>query len=114
MRSTLSPNAAPLVAMADEVVERLARLEEQMRHVVSAVERLANRDAELDASLRAMSDQFTSALSGQAEMFRDSLKEVTENFVSRDDWAFWKSLLTAAFLALIAFGWNALVGGLHR
>ena len=48
MRNGPSSSTAPLMAMADEVVERLARLEEQMRHVVNAVERLANRDAELD------------------------------------------------------------------
>jgi hypothetical protein len=114
MRNTLPPNATPLVAVADEVVERLARLEEQMRHVVSAVEKLANRDAELDASFRAMSDKFSAALTERADMFRESLESVTDKFVSRDDWAFWKSLLTTAFLALIAFGWNALINGWHR
>lgn len=66
MRNGFPSNTAPFVAMADEVVERLARLEEQMRHVVTAIERLATRDAELDTSFRAMSDRFASALSGQA------------------------------------------------
>ena len=113
MRNGFSPNTAPLVAVADEVVERLARLEEQMRHLAVAVDRLASRDAELEASFRAMSDRFASALSGQAEVFRQSLEEVTEKFVTRDDWAFWKSLLTTAFFALIAFGWNALIN-VHR
>src|SRR5271166_1601044 len=107
---SLPPNAGPFIAVADEVVERLARLEEQMRHVAAAVEKLAARDAELDASFRAMSDRFTAALAGQAEAFRESLKEVTEKFVSRDDWAFWKALLSTALLALIAFGWNAILG----
>lgn len=106
-----SHSALPLAAMADEVVERLARLEEQMRHVVLAVEKLANRDTELDASLRAMSDRFNAALTAQSEVFRDSLKDVTDKFVSREDWAFWKSLLTAALVALIAYGWNAIIGG---
>jgi hypothetical protein len=99
--------------MTDELVDRLARLEEQMRYVVAAVEKLSTRDAELDASLRAMSDRFTQALAGQAETFRASLQDVTSKFVSREDWAFWKSLLTASMLALLAYGWNALLGP-HR
>ena len=114
MRNGPSPGTAPLMAVADEVVERLARLEEQMRHVINAVERMANRDAELDLSVRALSDRFTSALAGQAEVFRESIEEVTNKFVTRDDWVFWKNLLTAAFIALIALGWNTLVAGNHR
>lgn len=109
MRQTPLINGAPLTAMADEVVERLARLEEQMRHVLMAVEKLSNRDAELDASLRAMSDRFSAALTTQTETFREAIQDVTEKFVSREDWAFWKSLLTAAILALIAYGWSALI-----
>lgn len=107
------PNQAtkvgPLVAVADELVERLARLEEQMRQVLTAVEQLSNRDAELEASLRALADRFAAGLDAQAETFRDSLRDVTEKFVSREDWAFWKSLLTAALLALIAYGWTTLI-----
>ena len=91
MRTGVQNNTGSLGAMTDEVVERLARLEEQMRYVVSAVEKLANRDAELDASLRAISDRFTSALSDQGRVFRESLEKVTERFVTRDDWAFWKT-----------------------
>lgn len=98
-----------LLTMADEVVERLARLEEQMRHVVNAVERLANRDAELDTSLRAISEKFNDSLAAQAELFRASLRDVTERFVSREDWSFWRNLLTAALLALVAYGWSSLV-----
>ena len=113
MRSIASPSAG-LVAVADEVVDRLARLEEQMRQVAAAVEKLANRDAELDASFRAMSDRFTTAMATQAEMFRASLEDTTKKFVSREDWAFWKSLLTAALLALLAYGWSNLAGGSHR
>lgn len=110
MRQMPVMNTAPLAAMADEVVERLARLEEQMRHVVIAVEKLSNRDAELDASLRAMSDRFSVSLATQAETFREAIHDITEKFVSREDWAFWKSLLTGAILALIAYGWTALIG----
>ncbi|MGC8474786.1 MAG: hypothetical protein ACP5NP_00390 [Acetobacteraceae bacterium] len=99
-----------LVAVADELVERLARLEEQMRQVLSAVERLSSRDAELDASLRSMAERFSAALDVQAETFRASLKDVTDRFVSREDWVFWKSLLTAALLALVAYGWAAMTG----
>lgn len=110
MRHAAAIKDTPLLAMADEVVERLARLEEQMRHVVNAVEKLAGRDAELDASLRAMSEKFNEALATQAEMFRVSLRDITERFVSREDWSFWKSLLTAALLALLAYGWSALIG----
>lgn len=102
--------AAPLVAVADELVERLARLEEQMRQVLTAVEKLSTRDAELDAGLRSMADRFSAALDVQAETFRASLRDVTERFVSREDWALWKSLLTAALLALVAYGWAAMVG----
>ncbi len=109
MRPAPSVKDAPLLAMADEVVERLARLEEQMRYVVKAVEKLAGRDAELDGSLRAMSEKFNESLAAQAETFRASLQDVTERFVSREDWSFWKSLLTAALLALLAYGWSALV-----
>ncbi len=113
MRSSASSNAG-LVAVADEVVDRLARLEEQMRQVVVAVDKLANRDTELDASFRAMSDRFSASLGSQAEIFRSSLEETTKKFVSREDWAFWKSLLTAALLAMIAYGWSNLTGMPHR
>jgi hypothetical protein len=108
---TTMPTSNPL--MTDELVDRLARLEEQMRYVVVAVEKLGTRDAELDASFRAMSDRFTLALASQAETFRASLQDVTGKFVSREDWAFWKSLLTASMLALLAYGWNALLGPHH-
>ncbi len=114
MRQPTSSPAAPFGAVVDEVVERLARLEEQMRHVALAVEKLANRDSEIEESLRALSERFTAGIAAQGEMFQESLKEVTESFVSREDWAFWKSLLMAAFLALIAYGWNTLIGGLRR
>ncbi len=110
MRQNNSAHAGQLVAITDELVERLARLEEQMRHVVTAVEKLSNRDAELEASLRSLAERFTAALEGQAETFRQSLRDVTEKFVSREDWAFWKSLLTGALLALIAYGWSTLIG----
>ena len=109
-----TPSSGGLVAVADEVVDRLARLEEQMRNVVAAVDRLSSRDSELDASLRAMSDRFTTSLAAQAEMFRSSLEETTTKFVSREDWAFWKSLLSAGVLALIAYGWTSLTGATHR
>jgi hypothetical protein len=99
----------PLMAVADEVVERLARLEEQMRYVVKAVERLSGRDSELEANLRGLSERFNEALSAQAETFRASLAEIADRFVTREDWSFWKSLLTAALLALIAYGWSALI-----
>lgn len=111
MRQGVQSNrATTLVAVADELVERLARLEEQMRQVLAAVERLSSRDAELEASLRLLADRFSAALGIQAETFRDSLRDVTEKFVSREDWAFWKSLLTAALLALVAYGWASIVG----
>jgi hypothetical protein len=113
MRQALS-KSSPFIAVVDEVVERLARLEEQMRHVVLAVEKLGNRDSELEESLRLMSERFSAGLTAQGEMFQASLKEVTESFVTREDWAFWKSLLTAALLAMIAYGWNTLTNGLHR
>ena len=113
MRPTLSA-ASGLVAVTDEVVDRLARLEEQVRQLAASVDKLASRDAELDASLRAISDRFTAGLAAQSEMFRASLDETTKKFVSREDWAFWKSLLTAALLALIAYAWASLTGSPHR
>lgn len=114
MRQASQPaKIGPLVAVADELVERLARLEEQMRQVLAAVERLSTRDAELETSLRALADRFAAALDAQAETFRDSLRDVTDKFVSREDWAFWKSLLTAALLALIAYGWTTLISRTH-
>jgi hypothetical protein len=82
--------------------------------VVAAVDRLANRDVELDTSLRTMSDHFTASLAAQAEIFRTSLEETTQKFVSREDWTFWKNLLTAGIIALIAYGWTSLTGGVHR
>jgi len=109
----VTTNATPVSLMTDELVVRLARLEEQMRYVVTAVEKLGNRDAELDASFRAMSERFNLALASQAETFRESLQDVTGKFVSREDWAFWKSLLTASLLALLAYGWSALLGLRH-
>jgi len=113
MRQT--PTAGSFLgAGIEEVVERLVRLEEQMRHVAIAVEKLASRDAELEESLRAMSERFNTSLATQRELFQASLKEVTESFVSREDWTFWKNLLMAAFIGLIAFGWNSLIGVLHR
>ena len=113
MRQT--PTAGSLLGSGiEEIVERLVRLEEQMRHVAIAVEKLASRDAELEESLRAMSERFNTSLATQRELFQASLKEVTESFVSREDWTFWKNLLMAAFIGLIAFGWNSLIGVLHR
>jgi hypothetical protein len=114
MRNQVPFSAGSPSLASDEVIVRLARLEEQMRHIVNAVEKLANRDAELDASLRAMSDRFTAALAVQGETFRESVRQVCEKCVSRDDWTFWKNLLMGAFIALIAFGWNVLIGSLRR
>jgi hypothetical protein len=102
-------NSVPPLLTSDEIIVRLTRLEEQMRYVVTAVEKLASRDAELDASSRAMNERFSMALASQADTFRASLQEVTGRFVSREDWAFWKSLLTASLLALLAYGWNTVL-----
>jgi hypothetical protein len=63
MRNATAPNSPQDVGVTDEVVERLIRLEEQMRHIIWAVEKLASRDAELDASFRATSDRFTGSCS---------------------------------------------------
>ncbi len=112
MRSNVSQNA--LAVVTDEVVDRLARLEEQVRQLAASVDKLANRDAELDASFRMLSDRVTSGLAAQSEMFRTSLEDTSKKFVSREDWAFWKSLLTAALLAMIAYGWASLTSALHH
>ena len=42
------PGHAQIASIAEELVERLARLEEQMRQVVRVVEKLSNRDTELE------------------------------------------------------------------
>ncbi len=110
----MRPGTPISILGADEIVERLARLEEQVRQLASAVEKLANRDAELDASFRLMSDRFTSSITAQSEVFRSSLEESTKKFVSREDWLFWKSLLTAALLAMIAYAWNSLTATSHH
>src|SRR5947209_1973887 len=78
MRNQIPFTSGPSPGASDEVIVRLARLEEQMRHIVHAVEKLANRDAELDASLRAMSDRFTAALADQGETFRESVRQVCD------------------------------------
>ncbi len=101
-------------AMANEVVDRLARLEEQVHQLAVSVDKLASRDAELDASFRGVSERFTAALNGQSEMFHHSLEETTKRFVTREDWTFWKNLLTAALFAMMAYGWSNLTGTMHR
>lgn len=112
MRSSIPKTVG--LAVTDEVVDRLARLEEQVRQLAASVDKLANRDAELDASFRVLSDRFTSGLAAQSELFRSSLEETSKKFVSREDWALWKSLLTAALLAMIAYGWTSLTSAIHR
>lgn len=112
IRQAMSVKSAALIHAA-EIVERLARLEEQMHQVVAAVEKLTNRDSELEASLRDLSVRFGDALDRQAETFRTTLAELAEKFVSREDWVFWKSLLTAGLIGLTAYGWTALVGYRH-
>lgn len=66
-------------AEASELIARLMRLEERMNDVFMAVEKLAIRDAEFDASLRSISEQFSLALAAQAEDFRQSLMALTVN-----------------------------------
>jgi predicted nuclease with TOPRIM domain len=105
--------AERLTSLADELLERLARLEEQMTHVLTAVEKLSNRDSELEVSLRNLSERFSQALDAQAETFRSALNDLTLRFVSREDWMFWKSLLVAALLSLTAYGWSSLMAGQH-
>ena len=114
MFNNQSQRRAPLTDVADQLVERLARLEEQMRHVVTAVEKLSSRDAEIDESLRKLSDRFSTSLAEQADSFRESLRKVTETYVSREDWTFLRSLLVAVFLAFFAYCWNILIGPPHR
>lgn len=114
MRNQDSATPSTIFAVSDEIVERLARLEEQMRHVVNAVEKLTNRDAELDMYLRTISDRFTAALATQAESLRESVRQIGDKFMTRDDWAFWKNILTGGLLALIALGWSVLIGAIHH
>jgi hypothetical protein len=113
MRNGMEQSAS-FIAIADEVVDRLARLEEQMRYVGNAVEKLATRDSEIEANLRQLAEKFAAGLAEQNEMFQNSLQEVTQSFVSREDWAFWRSLLMAALLTLVAYGWNAVFALGHR
>jgi hypothetical protein len=60
-----------------DLVVRLTRLEERMQQVVTAIEKLAKRDAEFEDALRAMSDRFNITMSAQAEAFCNSLLRTT-------------------------------------
>ena len=71
--------SASVSAATNDLVARLARLEERMNDVFVAVEKLAIRDAEFDASLRSISEHFSLALAAQAEEFRKSLVALTAN-----------------------------------
>lgn len=105
------PGHVQIASIAEELVERLARLEEQMRQVVRVVEKLSNRDTELETSLRQLSERFSQALDSQADTFRVALNELTTQFVRREDWIFWKNLLTAGLLSIAAYGWGSLLSG---
>lgn len=105
------PGHAQIASIAEELVERLARLEEQMRQVVRVVEKLSNRDTELETSLRQLSERFSQALDSQADTFRIALSELATQFVRREDWIFWKNLLTAGLLSIAAYGWGSLLAG---
>ena len=105
------PGHAQIASIAEELVERLARLEEQMRQVVRVVEKLSNRDTELETSLRQLSERFSQALDNQADTFRIALSELATQFVRREDWIFWKNLLTAGLLSIAAYGWGSLLAG---
>ena len=111
LRDSRAIKAERLTDLADEPLERLARLEEQMMHVLAAVEKLSSRDSELEVSLRSLSERFSQAMDAQAETFRSALNDLTVRFVSREDWMFWKSLLVAALLSLTAYGWSSLIAG---
>jgi hypothetical protein len=68
-----------VTAATSELLARLGRLEERINDIFLAVEKLAVRDAEFDASLRSISEHFSLALAAQAEDFRKSLMELTAN-----------------------------------
>ena len=102
------PSPVQLASIAEELVERLARLEEQMRQVVRVVEKLSSRDTELETSLRQVSERFSQALENQALTFREAMNELAEQFVRREDWLFWKNLMTAGLLSIAAYGWGSL------
>ena len=107
------PGHVQIASIAEELVERLARLEEQMRQVVRVVEKLSNRDTELETSLRQLSERFSEALDSQADTFRIAIKELATQFVRREDWIFWKNLLTAGLLSIAAYGWGSLLAASH-
>lgn len=111
MRDSRPTKQDRLTSLAGELLDRLARLEEQMMHVLAAVEKFSSRDSELEVSLRSLSERFSQALDAQAESFRSALNDFTVRFVSREDWMFWKSLLVAALLSLTAYGWSSLMAG---
>ncbi len=92
----------------DEIIQRLTRLEEQVRQLAASVERLAARDAESDGNVHRLSERIADAIAEQNATFQESLKDVTDTFVSREEWFFWRNLMTAALLASLAYAWNLL------
>ncbi len=105
------PSPVQIASIAEELVERLARLEEQMRQVVRVVEKLSSRDTELETSVRQLAERFSQALENQAHTFREAMNDLAAQFVRREDWIFWKNLLTAGLLSIAAYGWGSLFAG---
>jgi hypothetical protein len=98
-------------AIAEDVLERLARLEEQLRSLAAAVERLGDRDTHLDQGMRILVDRVQSMVTGQAEDFRESLERLSGKFASREDMAMVKALVLAAIGTLSAFAFRRITGG---
>lgn len=97
--------------IAEDVLERLARLEEQIRVLAVAVERLGGRDADLDQGMRTLADRVQSMMAEQAQDFRDGLERLSGRFASREDMTMVKGLVLAAIGTLSAFAFHRITGG---
>ncbi|HTW27884.1 MAG TPA: hypothetical protein VME92_12210 [Acetobacteraceae bacterium] len=96
--------------MPDDLLERLARVEEQLHSVAAAVERLATRDTDLDQGMRALAERVQSGLLAQAQEFREMIERLSGKYASREDLAMIKGLLVAAFGSLSAFAFHRITG----
>jgi TolA-binding protein len=104
------PPRAPATA-AEDLIERLTRLEEQIRSLSGSVERLATRDVDLDQGLRTLAERMQTSLNEHSQEFRDSLDRIGGKFASRDEMAMVRALLLAAFGTLSAFALHHVTGG---
>lgn len=96
----------------EDLSERLARVEEQLRSVAQALEQLTGRDTDLDQGIRALADRLQAALSEQAHEFREAIDKISSRFATREDMSMVKGLIIAAVGALSAYAFHRVTGGM--